>query len=448
MNSSVIGNHDVGRVRGSSGTLANNYARADMTLPADVTAVDDADADGRHGETITAVQWWGNKTWWETPDTWDTIDGTAWDFSDTGAWEWNASTGLPILRGLGQQNHEVLYNNITLPDNFTQENLQDAVNNIKPGGVITLPNIPGAAGMELDSTITVDKKITITTPPEKNVTLTRPEAAFPAFTVESGGKLILLPADDQTITVRGDNEPYYIGGQPLIQVNAGGELEINNGVFITDTFTNNQPAILVDGAGSKLTMNGGEISNHTRYAPLRILNGGSFVMSGGIITGNVNGNHSSGSVILVTGTDNSGNGSSFTMTGGEISGNITSSSPPGGGGAIRVNNNASFIMEGGVIRNNYLRPDGVGAIGNGGAVYVQAGGTFRKTGNSIIYGIDAKDDLGADGKANWNRVLEDGTGADGSGHAVYIGGATPRFRDTTAGEDVDLDSGSDDGWGE
>jgi hypothetical protein len=136
-------------------------------------------------------------------------------------------------------------------------------------------------------------------------------------------------------------------------------------------------------------------------------------MEGGEISGNnaIMGNPGGG-VLLVS-------GSSFAMSGGEIIGNTTSSS----GGGVAVGTNSQFSMTGGEISGN--------TGSSGGGVYVQEKATFIKTGGTIYgNGAGAKSDNAENGK----------------GHAVY---ATDKFRDSTAGPDIAIDTemtGTAGGW--
>ena len=67
-------------------------------------------------------------------------------------------------------------------------------------------------------------------------------------------------------------------------------------------------------------------------------------------------------------------------------------------------------------------------------MYVANGGTFTKSGESIIYGSNAND------------IAEKNTAAtDDNGHAVYVSSGN-RKRNSTAGFNVNLDSGTADGW--
>ena len=326
------------------------------------------------------------------------------------------------------------------------------INNAAPGGVITLPG----SDINIDSgtPIYVDKEITITTPPGENTSLNRPDRniTFPVITIQSGGRLILEGNGGGILTVSGSSNLSNV-----ITVDSGGELVINEGVVITtEDAALNHRGIVVSG---KVTMTGGTITGFDRLGAVSVENGGTFDMSGGSITNNsFPGGSGAGGVGISNGTfnmsgtaeisNNTANvrgggvrvyGSGiFNMRGGTISGNnTTQASYEHYGAGVCVDAGGVFNMEDGIISGNNTRYS-AGYPSWGAGVYVASGGTLNKTGGTI-YGNDA-------GTANWNRVGPNGEGPAGSGHAVYVDGATPRFRDSTAGPGVNLNSGTDGGW--
>ena len=114
------------------------------------------------------------------------------------------------------------------------------------------------------------------------------------------------------------------------------------------------------------------------------INGGTFNMYGGSITGN-------------TATDGKGRGGVYVTSGGAFKmfgGSITGNKATDGGGVYMIGSNSKFAMKGGSITGNT-------ADGNGGGVYV-SGGTFEMSGSAGITGNNA------------------GTGKDGGG--VYVNG--------------------------
>jgi hypothetical protein len=164
---------------------------------------------------------------------------------------------------------------------------------------------------------------------------------------------------------------------------------------------------------SNLTLQG-EDSNKTSL--VRVYGGGALVMNTG---SKITGSGSSGVEVEYSGT--------FTMSGGEISGN----GDVNNGGGVYVFYSGTFTMSGGEISGN--------KASNGGGVYVSDGSAFTKTGQSVISG-------------DTDRIpgSTENTATSGNGHAVYVESSsiTPaRIRNTTAGLEVDPDSGATGSWG-
>jgi hypothetical protein len=161
---------------------------------------------------------------------------------------------------------------------------------------------------------------------------------------------------------------------------------------------------------------------------VNVNSGGAFIMRSGKITGNAD----------TSGVSSSGggcggavyvNGGSFDMYGGEISGNSASH-----GGGVYVHQGA-FNMYGGLIKGN-TATDSTG--GKGGGVYIDgaSGGTFLKTGGTI-----AASPAGP-GEAN------SAYGGSTMGHAVFVSGSPSKYRDSAAGPEVNLDSATASNWGQ
>ena len=170
--------------------------------------------------------------------------------------------------------------------------------------------------------------------------------------------------------------------------------------------------------GNNLTLQGMSGGNSTSL--VRVNSEGTLVMeSGSKITGNRNtfaaSTSSSGGVLV--------NGGTFTMSGGEISGNTAFYY----GGGVYMSS-GTFTMNGGEISGN-TAPDG------GGGVYVSSG-TFTKQSGGTIYGSDA------------SNTLKNTASSSSYGHAVYVDSGSKK-RNTTAGEGITLNSslsGSAGGW--
>jgi hypothetical protein len=171
------------------------------------------------------------------------------------------------------------------------------------------------------------------------------------FTMESGVTLTL----HNNVSLLGQSH-YY----PLVQVNIGGTLEMK--------------------AGSKISGN-----TSSSYGGGVYVADGTFIMSGGTISGNTSSSSSYGGGVYV-------DSGTFTMSGGTISGNTSSSSY---GGGVCVNN-----------------------------------GTFTKQSGGIIYGTNVLDE-----------ALKNTSQSDSYGHAVYVQSGDKK-RNITAGTDVTLESGT------
>ncbi|GHV45390.1 hypothetical protein AGMMS49546_31060 [Spirochaetia bacterium] len=124
----------------------------------------------------------------------------------------------------------------------------------------------------------------------------------------------------------------------------------------------------------------------------------------------------------------------FVMYGGTITGN-TADAGDGGtgtGGGVGVHGTGTFTMTGGTISGNTARA--------GGGVAFTGTGTFTKTGGTI-YGDNDTTNTPPENTAT--------LGAPGTGHAVYFSSSSgDKYRNTTAGTGVNLDSTTNDNWGE
>jgi len=210
------------------------------------------------------------------------------------------------------------------------------------------------------------------------------------FSIGNGITLIL----DENITLLGISN-----NASLVTVNSGGTLIMNQGGRITDnlfgggvyvnggTFTMNGGKITgntsISSSGGvhvyrgTFTMSGGEISGNTSYTTSGggvYVGDGFFTMSGGEISGNTSTSTSTSSVSAGGGV--SVGGGTFTMSGGEISGNISTSSSSCGGG-VSVGG-GTFTMSGGEISGNIS----TSSSSCGGGVYVGRG-TFTMSGGEI-----------------------------------------------------------------
>ncbi|MDR1903774.1 MAG: fibronectin type III domain-containing protein [Treponema sp.] len=216
------------------------------------------------------------------------------------------------------------------------------------------------------------------------------------FTIPAGITLVL----DNNLTLGG-----YKRNSSVVSINTGGAFTMKNTSAITDA---NTSAVYIN--GGTFTMSGGIISGNTASNGGGVfMENGTFTMSGGTINGNV-ASHGGG-VFMRNGT--------FTMSGGTINGNVANYSGGGGGGGVYIQN-GTFIMSDGTISGNTTS----GSYSYGGGVSVSGSGFFSKTGGTI-------DDTNA---ANYGKV-------------AYVGSSPTKIRNAAAGPGVNLNSGLSGGAG-
>ena len=228
----------------------------------------------------------------------------------------------------------------------------------------------------------------------------------PLFTVNSGVTLVL----DSNITLQKSKGT-------CVEVNDYGTLIMNTGSAIGRVSVN----------GGTFTMNGGTVSGYTGgygygggvYVAGGTFMSGTFTMNSGTISDNRasgNGNGSNGGGVYNLGT--------FTMRGGIISGN-TAASPssshyysPSGYYGSGVYVKGTFTMEGGEISRNIT----TGAVGSGGGVYVD--GTFAMSGGTISGNTRGQYGGGVyvrSGTFTMSGGIISGNTASASGGGVYVG---------------------------
>jgi hypothetical protein len=269
---------------------------------------------------------------------------------------------------------------------------------------------------EKQTLITVKDKATLTL---KHITLQGPQDEYESITlISTAGNLVF----ESGASVK--------DGKKKDSGNATGGVYVDGGTFIMKkgTISGNQNGcgggVYVINGGT-FTMNGGVISGNSGSiggGGVNVMGDGSeFNMYGGVISGNTATN---GGGVFVT------EGSEFTMYGGVISGNTATN---GGGVYVRgsfidVDNYlaATFTMYGGVISGN------TASGGGGGGVAVGHDTPFTKTGG-VIYGSDADNDF-------------KNTATNDNGHAVYMEDSSPKKRNSTAWENDDMSSPSGSGW--
>jgi hypothetical protein len=246
-----------------------------------------------------------------------------------------------------------------------------------------------------------------------------------------------LNAGARTLTIAGKGSEHTITLTEtglLFTVNSGATLTLDNNITLTLKGLSNSTPVYVNG-GTLYMRNGSKVTGNNAYPGSGggvFVRNGNFTMSGGNISGNtamtgggvcVDGGHVTMSGGTISGnTAKYGGGvygyGTFTMSGGTISDNIAT-----GGGGVYVATAGTFSMTGGIILGNT-------ASNRGGGVYVA---TFNKTGGTIY---------GKNEGANSNTAT-----ADTQGHAVYVYSSPAKYRDTTAGPTVNLNSGTAANWG-
>ena len=173
----------------------------------------------------------------------------------------------------------------------------------------------------------------------------------PVFEVGSGVTLVL-----ENIVLKGREQygieegfdPSYYDSAPLVKVNFGATLVMNDGAVITQRLSENSGGgVYVD--GGTFIMNGGEISRNTAHdgGGVYVENGGAFVMNGGTICKNSTGDF-------------------------------------GRGGGVCVNKGTFTVNSGAVISGNR-------AFRDGGGIYVDNSNFLINRG--IVYGCDEEDDI-------------------------------------------------------
>jgi hypothetical protein len=220
----------------------------------------------------------------------------------------------------------------------------------------------------------------------------------------SGSRTLTLAGkgSERTITLTGTDS--------LFTVNSGVTLTLDNNITLKGHSGNNISLIYVYRGGTLNMRNGSKITGNMGGG---VIVSGTFTMTGGTISNN---NAANGGGVYV------GMETTFTMSGGTISGNTANNY----GGGVYVSIGTTFTMSGGTISGNT-------ANNYGGGVYLTVTGIFNKTGGTI-YGKNEG------GNSNTATV------GDTRGHAVYVGSSPVKYRSTTAGPTVNLNSANTTNW--
>ena len=269
---------------------------------------------------------------------------------------------------------------------------------------------------------------------------------------DSAGNYYLTKSVSGDWTVPTGEVNLCLNGQTI-----NGKITVGSGATLTLTDCTGTGKLQGSRSGSGVSINGGtfnlyggtitgfvngvEIGSHNA-----IKTGSSFTMYGGAITSNEAGSSAGGGVFLIGTTNSNVTAPSFTMHGGTISNN-TAGASNGGGGGVYVGEKCSFTMDGGTITGNTATAGNGGGIyihfnagrvsisnatitdnrvtatgntscGHGGGIYSERGvtvGNVKITGNNSTFeggGIYGQGTI----------TLTDATVADNSGYDVYYGG--------------------------
>jgi hypothetical protein len=242
--------------------------------------------------------------------------------------------------------------------------LQDAIDAApvgsagSPDQIILLKSITLPEGAE--TTYTISKHIRLVSGGSGTNTITRKNTFTNGslFTVNSGASLT-LDGSPNALVIDGNN---VLATAALITVN-GGTLNMYDGVTLCNNRNTNTATIHGGGA--------------------RVVNGGSFTMSGGTISGNTAGGNGSG--VYVYGTS-----SRFEMQGGIIGGSDLAKNTAGNnGGGVYVGNGGSFALSGAAEIAGNTAVNGGGVMVSGGASFVMTAGSITEnTATSSGGGVD------------------------------------------------------------
>lgn len=200
---------------------------------------------------------------------------------------------------------------------------------------------------------------------------------------DSAGSYYLTQSVTADWTVPTGEVNLCLNGQTI-----NGKITVGSGATLTLTDCTDKGKLQGSGSGSGVSINGGtfnlyggtitgfvngvEIGSHNN-----IKTGSSFTMYGGAITSNEAGSSAGGGVFLIGTTNSDVTAPSFTMHGGTISNN-TAGASDGGGGGVYVGEKCSFTMDGGTITGN------TATAGNGGGIYIHYNAGIVSISNATI----------------------------------------------------------------
>jgi hypothetical protein len=237
---------------------------------------------------------------------------------------------------------------------------------------------------------------------------------------------IALASGTESVRFGADGQDLPAGGLVLDNTNSPTSVIINGGGRVIDLTGTNNAALITVGDGVTLTLRNitlkglkagateGEVNN--TFAVVLVNTGGTlFLEDGAVIRDNTNTNTSAtsggGGGVRV-------NGGTFIMSDGAISGNTAEFS----GGGVFVDGGSAYVGGNAVIENN------TGGFSGGGGVVIRTNGTFTLGGNAVIRGNTTTAwDSGGVGVWNGTFNMQGGTicgnsvtGDEGLGGGVYV----------------------------
>jgi len=239
-----------------------------------------------------------------------------------------------------------------------------------------------------------------------------------------------------------NNAAEYVGGGVL--VGPGGSLVVEGGKIFDNRSGTVGGGIGVMGISPKnagtVVIRSGEIRNNRAQGGggIAVFQSGRFTLSGGAIYDNT-ADLAGGGVVV-------SQGAAFAMEGGVIRENRSL----GPGGGIALLEASSFVLKDGEIHGNHAAEHGGGIAADSVSVITVEGGFISANRASSRGGgvFTAGSFIKYGGKIYGNDVPEDTANVAETGTAVFFFGRSGinKIREQSAGEDLELDTASDEGW--
>jgi len=239
-----------------------------------------------------------------------------------------------------------------------------------------------------------------------------------------------------------NNAAEYVGGGVL--VGPGASLVVDGGKIYDNRSGTVGGGVVVVGISPKnagtFVMSAGEIYNNRAQGGggIAVFQSGRFTLSGGDVYDNT-ADMAGGGVVV-------SQGAAFSMEGGAVRENRSL----GPGGGIALLEAGSFVLKDGEIHGNHSAEHGGGIAADSVSVITVEGG-FISANSAVSRGggvFTAGSFLKYGGKIYGNDVPEDTANNAETGAAVFVFGRSGfnKIRDQSAGEDLELDTASDEGW--